>query len=154
MKVKYGFFQASCSKAEIQSSMIFFYVKLKGGIQFPNRRSRKPCHQALKRSHKTVTRNLLFLLHEMAEIIVDSSGLFISLDLLHVGVMKWFHEQYLVKSVPWSNILTHRRKSIRFPKIAMHSCWPLPKEYFFTKCQSVTPEQRVYLRGGNLHPRL
>lgn len=34
----------------------------------------------------------------MAEIIVDSSGLFISLDLIHVGVMKWFHEQYLVKS--------------------------------------------------------
>ena len=24
--------------------MIFLYVKLKGGIRFPNRRSRKPCH--------------------------------------------------------------------------------------------------------------
>ena len=62
------------------------------------------------RSHKIVTRNLLILIQEKAEIITDSS----SLNQLHAGVMKWFHLKYLLKCVPLRQYSQRKKKKRTF----------------------------------------
>ena len=63
-----------------------------------------------KRSHKIVTRNLLILIHQKAEIIRDSS----SLNQPYVGVTKWFHVKYLLECVPLRQYSQRKKKKRTF----------------------------------------